>query len=706
VHRLLLLLSLATINLSAADYLVAPNAQGGESGSGSADSPFSSVHQALARAGSGDTVWIARGGTYREPAGMEFRSGVTVKAGGPNSAPAPLLTTSVVVTALKPWAKNPKVLTAQVEKRVIECYVDGRFLPIARYPKQGWMRAQKGSTPDLIIDPDRAKEPGAAAGRWKGAQVRWRRWSWWWETRPIAEDDGAGRISLGPEGRFHDAFTGDGSAFYVDSCMALLDAPGEWFYDQVTTTLYVYPQGDAEPRKPLIEVVVDSAGFGCGGATLDGIAFARIAGNALNVGKRSVISGCTFQDIGEDALHSSWDCAGSHITGCSFSDIRNVAIYWLENPGGPGGTVIENNRLERIGMVFGYGGSGSWRAAGIIVNKGNAVTVKGNRLIDIGNNGIILGAPGVIVERNVFVRCMGSLNDGAAIYACANASVIRDNIVLDTVGNLDTSHWWFPLGHGIWTEFLSDFKDQIIVGNTVFGCGGHGLFLTNNYHCQLKDNVLVGNRLSGLHVSGKNSKAQDNQFTDNILAALDPPRRLTFPENIPANWKGNDFARCLDVGDECDFGHMSGTTLVASLGLALVSHKGKRFDDAAAWKSADAWADPGPHVERGTSLLLINDTDSAHDFPAPAGGWHQLDGKAVAKAVTVAPYRSVLLVRSGDAGGLPPYIMASGIDYRAPAAAAVAGKNSKRKPVGGGHPEPAPAGANPSSPAATPAPQP
>jgi len=326
------------------------------------------------------------------------------------------------------------------------------------------------------------------------------------------------------------------------------------------------------------------------------------------------------------------------------------------------------------------------------------VTVRGNRLIDIGNNGIILGAPGVIVERNVFVRCMGSLNDGAAIYACANASVIRDNIVLDTVGNLDTSHWWFPLGHGIWTEFLSDFKDQVIVGNTVFGCGGHGLFLTNNYHCQVKDNVLAGNRLSALHVSGKNGKAQDNTFSDNILAALDPPRRLTFPENIPANWKGNDFARCLDAGDDCDFGRMSGTALVASPGLALVSHKGRHFDDAAAWKSADGWADPSPHVVRETALLLINDTSSAFDFPAPAGSWHQLDGKAVAKALTVASFRSVLLVRSGEAGGLPPYVMASGIDYRAPASPALAGKNAKRKPGSGGHPEAAPAGANPPAP--------
>jgi hypothetical protein len=671
------MLLIALAPLPAAEFVVAPSTTGEAGGTGSQDHPFTSVGQAAARAGSGDTIWIARGGTYREPDGVEFRGGVTVKAGGPASAPPPLLTTSVILGAFKPWAKNPKVLTATVDKRVLECYVDGRFLPIARYPKVGWLRAQKGSTPDIIIAPERAKEPGAAAGRLTGAEVRWRRWSWWWETRPITDDDGAGKLSLGADGRFHDAFTGDGSAFYVDGCLALVDAPGEWFYDQPTTTLYLYPPADARAGKPLVEVVTGTACFGCSGATIDSIAFARIAGSALKIGKPSMVRNCIFQDIGDDAISSSWDCGGSHVSGCTFLDVRNVAIYWLENPGGPGGTIIENNNLERIGMVFGYGGSGSWRGAGMIINKGKAVTVRGNRMVDIGNNGIIVGAPGVIVERNVFVRCMGSLNDGAGIYVCANAAIIRDNIVLDTVGNLDTSHWWFPLGHGIWTEFLSDFHDQVIAGNTVFGCGGHGLFLTNNYHCQVQDNVLVGNRLSALHVSGKNGKAQDNRFADNILVAIDPPRRLTFPENIPANWKGNDFARCIDAGDASDFGHMSGTTLVASPGLTLISQKGKHVDDPLAWKAADSWADPDPKVVRAVSLLLINDTDAVHEFPAPAGGWHQLDGKAIAKGLAIAPFRSQVVVRTGDGTGVPPYILASGIDYRAPAPPSGSGKPGK-----------------------------
>ncbi len=636
-------------------------------------SPLQTINAAAAATAAGDTIHLICGGTFRT--GNVTINGAAVVAYG--SGAAPVITATQVVGGWTAWAGHPGVLTAYVNGPVLALYAQGTLQTLARTPNidaaDPYLHNQNATDADSLVVPSLSGDNHI----WTGAEVRWRRWSWWWETRPITDDDGAGKLSLGADGRFHDAFTGDGSAFYVDGCLALVDAPGEWFYDQPTTTLYLYPPADARAGKPLVEVVTGTACFGCSGATIDSIAFARIAGSALKIGKPSMVRNCIFQDIGDDAISSSWDCGGSHVSGCTFLDVRNVAIYWLENPGGPGGTIIENNNLERIGMVFGYGGSGSWRGAGMIINKGKAVTVRGNRMVDIGNNGIIVGAPGVIVERNVFVRCMGSLNDGAGIYVCANAAIIRDNIVLDTVGNLDTSHWWFPLGHGIWTEFLSDFHDQVIAGNTVFGCGGHGLFLTNNYHCQVQDNVLVGNRLSALHVSGKNGKAQDNRFADNILVAIDPPRRLTFPENIPANWKGNDFARCIDAGDASDFGHMSGTTLVASPGLTLISQKGKHVDDPLAWKAADSWADPDPKVVRAVSLLLINDTDAVHEFPAPAGGWHQLDGKAIAKGLAIAPFRSQVVVRTGDGTGVPPYILASGIDYRAPAPPSGSGKPGK-----------------------------
>ncbi len=652
--RTLLLLSLL-VRAVAAEHAVPADA---------ADGSVSALVAAAARAASGDRLVLMRGGVYRVPDGLEFHAGVAVGADGPAASPPPLLTTSIIVPVLTPWAKNPKVLTARVDRPVLECYVAGRFLVQARYPNRGWLRAQQGSTPDLLAVADAAV---TGAPRWTGAQVRWRRWSWWWETRPITADNGKGQLTLGAEGRYSDPFTGIGSAFCIDNCLSELDAPGEWVWDRATSTLYVYPPEDAAAHAP-VEVVLEGKGFQCSGATLDGIAFARIGGTALRIGRASVISGCSFSDIGEDAIGGTFDAAGTRITGCTFHDVRNVAISWIENPAGVGGTVIEGNRFERIGMQFGYGGSGSWHAAGVILHAGKGVVVRGNRFVDIGYAGVLLGSPGQVVERNVLVRCMGSLNDGAAIYANCSECVIRDNIILDCIGNLDTSHPWYPLGHGIWPEFLSDFHDQVITGNTVFGSGGNGLFLTNNYHCRIADNVLIGNRIAGLHLSGKKN-VQDNTFTGNLLGAMDPPRRLRLAENIPADWKGNDIARCIDAEEGTQYGHMSGTQLVASPTLALVQVGGRRADDVAAWQQLAPWADAGARVERATILLLINDTMREHAFPTPAGGWALSGGGTLGKTIPVAAFRSAVLVRAGGADGVPPYVLASGEDYRAPAVA-------------------------------------
>jgi hypothetical protein len=127
---------------------------------------------------------------------------------------------------------------------------------------------------------------------------------------------------------------------------------------------------------------------------------------------------------------------------------------------------------------------------------------------------------------------------------------------------------------------------------------------------------------------------------------------------------------------------MSGTVMITAAGTALAFLPGRAaVDDVAAVRQACPWFDPAVKPVRAATLLLVNDGEQAFDFPAPAGGWRDLAGKAIARTVTVAPFRSALLLREGDGAGLPPYVLASGIDYRAPPGPAVAAKGkAKAKP--------------------------
>ncbi len=104
---------------------------------------------------------------------------MTIKAGADAAKPHPLITPSRQVVGWKPWESNPKVLVTSVEQPVLDLYVDGRFLVLARYPDdgKGWLRTAAGTTPDAFACPDRAKAPKAAPNRLTGGQARWRRWS-------------------------------------------------------------------------------------------------------------------------------------------------------------------------------------------------------------------------------------------------------------------------------------------------------------------------------------------------------------------------------------------------------------------------------------------------------------------------------------------------------------------------------------------------
>lgn len=276
---------------------------------------------------------------------------------------------------------------------------------------------------------------------------------------------------------------------------------------------------------------------------------------------------CTFSELESTAVHYTWNAQPFAVRRSVFRDVRNIAIRGWANAAGPPGSLIERNLFPRIGAEPGYGGNGPWHAAGVIVGLANSAVVRLNRFVDTaGYAGVILGSDGQTVERNVFVRTMGTLDDGAAVYTNRNASTIRDNIILDTVGDLQFSHEWWPLGHGIWLESLDDFHDSVVTGNTISSNNGHGLFDT----------------------------------------------------------------------------------------------LGEWTADASSWATSS-----GSRIVGANAILLFNDTEATATVPVPAGSWTLPDGGPVGATVSLEPFRSAVLVTADAVPSTPPYLAASGINWRA-----------------------------------------
>jgi len=665
---------------AAREWYVAPD--GVDGAAGTMEAPLATLAHAVGRASAGDTVLLKRGGTF-QALDLDLGSGLQLDAWG-NGA-RPILTGSIRVVMSGTWGANPEVRTAAVAQRVVACWVNGRFVRLARWPNHPeFLRNDADNQVDRIDDAELATRPGVAPGRWTGAQVRWRKWSWWWETRPIVLHSPVTTLMLDPDvGDVGIDLSDPGSGYFIDNDLDELDAPGEWHWQD--GVLYLYPPDGADPATMEVDVVTTTSaaplvdhddepvGLRTTGTSLRNLHLSRYYGTALQLNGPATAADCTFSEIESNAVHYTWNAQPFTVRRSVFRDVRNIAIRGWANAAGPAGSLIERNLFLRIGAEPGYGGNGPWHAAGVIVGQAHAAVVRLNRFVDTGYAGVILGSDGQTVERNVFVRTMETLNDGAAVYTNCNASTIRDNIILDTIGDLEWSHEWWPLGHGIWPEFLEDFHDSVITGNTIAGSNGHGIFLPNNFNCTITGNVAVDNRRAALGLYTDADPNQGHSITGNVLVSVEPSRRIVRPENL-SHWWLPPYAEpdpvALEYDAPADYGTMSDTTFVAPTSVGGVIRNqtsGTLFDTLDDWVAdAPTWASAaGSVIVRANAILLFNDTEAAAAVAVPPGDWTFPDGGPVGAAVSLGPFRSAVLVTADAVPSTPPYVAASGIDWRA-----------------------------------------
>jgi hypothetical protein len=675
--------------LAAQDYYVDPT-NGSDANAGTtAATAFLSLARATAAAGNADRILLASGGTCR--AGNLTVNGAAVLPYG--SGAAPVITATAVVGGWSPWTTNPAVLTAHVSGPLLALYARGVLQILARYPNidasDPYLHNSNSTNAATLVDAALSGD----GGKWAGAEVRWRRWSWWWETRAITADNGSGTLSLDPASeQVSGTLVSADSSFYIDNALSALDEAGEWFYDAGSSTLYYWPPADVDPAAGDVEVVTSTAGITAAKYTsFTGIAFRGFAGTALTLSNLATVSACSFRQIEGFGVAIGYDAGGSLVTGCTFVDIRNSAIDINQNASATG-TVVSGNTMASIGMIPGYGGSGSYHSNGVVITTGSDLLITGNRMSDIGAVGVLLGTAcsGNHVHDNVLVRCMAQLNDGSAIYADCGQCDIESNIIVGTIGNLSTSQPWTPLGHGIWLDTVSPpagssgWSGHTISGNVVLGSGAHGLWMPHQFNSTISGNILLGNQLSALHIDNAGDAvnlAQGQTITGNTLAAVGEQRYAAQVAPNLASWAVTGPSHCLGFDDTVNgtavnYGTMSGTVLIWPAAAALAeavayttaSSGGPttNLTSIAAWQASRPWSDPAPTAWNRDAVVVVNDTASSAQVTLPAGSWIGTDGTALGANVTLGAYTGkVLLAAAGvSVAAVPLCTTASGIDYR------------------------------------------
>jgi hypothetical protein len=628
-----------------------------------------------------DTLLLMRGDVFRDSLNLTALANPAIASYGTPGLDRPVISGSVAITG---WSiYKGSILVASCPQKIQKLFVNNVMMTLARYPDTGWLRVDTmtenaDGSGTVITVAALAQHPGNAAGYWTNAQIRWRRWSWWFETRRVSGYDASGRLALAGKSVIHiDPADGTrGWGFYIDNKLEDLDHAGEWFYDEAAGKVYLFPPEAADPATMLVEGAYLPIGVRLGGGTIDNICVRHQLQNGIVFSRTSAVSKCRFEWIGGDsggsALAASWDIANSRVAGNRFENNLNTGISWYENSGRTGQSLIEYDTLLNTGSFPGYGGTGTWHAVGILVHLSSNVQVRYNFIDKTGYAGVLLGSDSNFVYCNIIKNAMFTLNDGGAIYTDCSRSFIRNNIIYDTKGDLTSSGPWYPLGHGIWLEFLGDYHRSVVENNTVVRSGCNGIFLPNNFADTIRNNVLYDNHVAQLDLDGQLTNGstgrtqnlpQNNVVSGNVCYAANRQQKaLQFrPEYVYGTLRGNYF--CNPFTDSVVSGYGTGNRYYTLTDYTL----GQWKSSFPAWADAAAKTDP---IKRPTGMsgaknyalgtIFINETAAQKSFVPGAGTWVDLDGAPVSGTLVLMPFTSKILVCSDTSSAVSPRELKTG----------------------------------------------
>lgn len=638
----------------------------------SKDSPLQTLKHASEKVSPGDAILLRRGDVFRESVEIPVEN-IKVAAYGSKNDPLPVISGAVQILNFKPFRDG--IYVAQTDVSPGYLFADNQSMTIARYPNKGWLRTKywedtrvpRSATKEQLAQPNTMVEcpelknyPKNDDDFWVGANIRWRHHSWWYETRKVVDYESTGKLFLNDRSfGIQNPRPGikKGWGFYLDNKLELLDVPGEWYFDKEQKLIYFYPPDGKNPNELLVEVSVRNTGLEITNGVVQHIKFQHLQDIGLWIDGISVVQYCEFEGIGRDATVSEHGAGGSAIyagkdiqktliSHNTFQNNFNIAINWRQNPNDTTSSIIERNFVKNTGIVRGYGGSGSWHAVAILIATGRNVHVQYNQLENSGYVGILFGTDGNFAEYNIIKNAMATLNDGGGIYTNCSHSTIRYNIIKDTRGGMESSGSWATIAHGIWPEFLGEYRENIIEYNTVIESGGDGIFLPNNFDCLVRNNVCYNNDRYQLLIIGRGDQQinvdQNHLIIGNVLYAVEPSQNTFYFD------ERNDYGTLKD-------------NYFCKPSSEILIHEGKSWPGMGPhqhftlkeWQKQFDWADTSPQTdfrklkngENDNSELFINETEQTKTFQLD-GDWRNLAGEPVYGSITLEPYTSIVLLKN------------------------------------------------------------
>ena len=563
-------------------YYVAPG--GSDQTAGKLKAPFATIEHArdvvrgLKRTGAPVTVYL-RGGTYTLTEPLHFSPEDSGAAGAPVTYAAykdehPVISGGRRIDGWKPVTVEGKQLWSSEISDVKdgkwyfrELWINGRRATRARSPNSGFYRVT--AVPDL--DLKKPYHQGNQSFQFAPGQLA--NWpdlddaevvflTFWIGVRQkiasLDEPTHTAKLALTSAMRLTDGFgrTPQLARFYVDNAFELLDAPGEWYLNRKTGTLYYMPMpGEKIEKVEAVAPALDQLVFFDGQPkddrlveylTFRGITFAHSGwwvpmddrsfkyqrqGSSFVPGaiqltgaKHCTFDHCSVAHVSSYGMLFSRGCDHDLVTHCDLYDLGTGGVRIGEadrignvgpnrpNPF-PDDAKLETHDIEVSDSVIREGGRVFHQGHGVLIGQSYNNLIAHNEIRDFYQSGISVGwtwgygkslAHNNIIEYNHIHQIgQGWLSDLGGIYTLGTqpGTVLRYNLIHD----VECADY---VGRGV---YLDEGSTGILVENNVMyntSTGGFG----QNYGRDdiIRNNIFAFGKESQIEPAGNMSQAPPN----------------------------------------------------------------------------------------------------------------------------------------------------------------------------------------------------
>ncbi|HSB94285.1 MAG TPA: right-handed parallel beta-helix repeat-containing protein, partial [Flavitalea sp.] len=336
----------------------------------------------------------------------------------------------------------------------------------------------------------------------------------------------------------------DGFGFFIQNHIKTLDRLGEWSYSASTKTVNMYfgsssPSSYTVKMSAIPSLVTASNDYYINITNLSFVGADN--GILLLAGSNINVDGCDFTALVNAVSTYPNVTDKMKVTNSTFNNILDHGMLLRTT-----GSLIENNKMNNIGVFAGMGSSGDGGLKGITISGASNI-IRYNSLDSVGFTAIRFeGGSNNVIQNNFISNFCFVKDDGAGIYtykgtastAIYTGQKIIGNIVLNAIGapagvrNPD----YYQAAHGI---YIDDNSSNVeISGNTAANCYGTGLFIHNARNLVLRNNTFYNNQNNQVIASyDRSSLASISGLTyrRNILVSKNPTQKVVVYQSILDN---------------------------------------------------------------------------------------------------------------------------------------------------------------------------